>query len=348
MSRLAVIIVTWNSARHLPFALRSLNAQTRRDFSVVVVDNASDDETADIVRSEMPTALLLRNAKNLGFARGNNQGLAYVRAHLAGGRDDYWVLLMNDDVVLSPDYLENLLDRVERRPEVGSATGIVYRAVTSSEDAAEPELTERLDTAGLAATRGRRFFDRGAGSEDREGCFSRQQEIFGVSGCLALCRWGALEDACVDGQWLDEDFFMYKEDVDLAWRLRLLGWTALFVPDARAWHFRTASGGERLALFGEIRRRAGRSRSIQARSFCNHLLTIVKNDRALNFLRDLPFIAVHEALQVGYLAVFRPRALFAGATGFLRLLPRTLGKRRRLMRRAKAKAREMGKWFRNR
>ena len=346
MSQLAVIIVTWNSGRHLPYALRSLETQTWRDFSVVVVDNASTDGTVDRVRELYPTAMVLRNSKNLGFAHGNNQGLAYVRAHLAKDREDYLVLLMNDDTVLAPDYLEKMVAGVQRRSDVGSATGLVCKARwgTADEDT-DVNLTDTVDTAGLQVTKARRFFERGTGVSDAPKQFDRTAEVFGVSGCLALYRWGALRQAELDGQWLDEDYFMYKEDLDLAWRLRLLGWRALYLPEARAWHFRTAAGGEKLSLLGEIANRSRRSTMVQTKSFRNHLLTLVKNEQGMNFLRDWPRIFVHETLQAGYLALFRPQALVLGTTEFFRLLPRAMRKRHQLMRRVKATSKDLRQWF---
>lgn len=347
MPKLAVIIVTWNSMRHLPMALRSLASQTWRDFNVIVVDNASADGTVDCVRSEFPTATLLRNSKNLGFARANNQALAYVRAHLVKDNGDFFVLLMNDDAALAPDYLETLLSRVERRLEVGSATGLVYKAwVEGNDDTFEPNFSNIIDTAGLQGCRSRRVFDRGSGETDPTGRFSRSEEIFGVSGCLALYRWRALAGAEINGQWLDEDYFMYKEDVDLAWRLRLLGWSSWFIPEARAWHFRTAAGGTKQTVWGEVRRRHGRSPMIQCKSFRNFLLTIVKNEQGGNFWRDWPFILGQEILQVGYLTLFCPTALVRGVAEFFRQLPAAWRKRRLIMRRAKAKARDLRRWFR--
>lgn len=346
MAKLAVIIVTWNSGRHLPYALRSLAAQTWRDFAVVVVDNASTDGTVDRVREEYPGAMVLRNSKNLGFAHGNNQGLAYVRAQLAKDREDFLILLMNDDTVLAPDYLEKMVEGVARRSDVGSATGLVCKARWGTpDDPTDVTLTDTVDTAGLLATKARRFFERGTGVTDAPKRYDRTAEVFGVSGCLALYRWGALREAELDGQWLDEDYFMYKEDLDLAWRLRLLGWRALYVPEARAWHFRTAAGGEKLSVVGEIAGRRRRSTMVQAKSFRNHLLTLVKNEQGGNFLRDWPRILAHETLAAGYLALFRPQALVLGTAEFFRLLPRALAKRRQLKQRARVSAKEMRQWF---
>jgi GT2 family glycosyltransferase len=346
MPRLAVIIVTWNSRRYLPHALKSLNEQTWRDFAVVVVDNASTDGTVEYIREACPTAMVLRNTQNRGFARANNQGLAYARAQLVKDREDFLVLLMNDDTVLAPDYLERMVAGVERRSDVGSATGLVCKARwVGEEDERDLELTDVVDTTGLLVTKARRFYERGTGSAEAPQRFGRTQEVFGVSGCLALYRWGALRQAELGGQWLDEDYFMYKEDLDLAWRLRLLGWKSLYLPEARAWHFRTAAGGERQTILGEIIGRRRRSTMVQAKSFRNHLLTLVKNEQPYNLMLDWPRILLHETLQAGYLTLFRPQALVLGTVEFFRLLPQAMRKRRQIMAGARVGSKEMRQWF---
>jgi GT2 family glycosyltransferase len=341
---ISVIIVTWNSERRLPLALRSLAAQTMRDFSVIVVDNASSDRSVAIVREECPGAAVIRNSRNLGLDRGWNQALSYVGAHLAAGRDDHWVLLVNDDAVLAPDFVERIMNRVERRPDIGSATGLVCRATDAADDFGEPVMTEVIDTAGLRASRSRRFSDRGAGLEVTER-FLRLEEVFGVSGCVALFRWSALEEAKVGGEWFDGDFYMYREDTDLAWRLRLFGWKSLYVPEARAWHFRTAAASPRRTVLGEIRRRRLRSRMVQCKSFRNHLLTMVKNDRPADVLRDAPWIFGEVILQSSYLLLFQPRAWLCAWREFFALLPAALHKRRAIMRRTKADRGEMRRWL---
>jgi hypothetical protein len=137
---------------------------------------------------------------------------------------------------------------------------------------------------------------------------------------------------------LDEDFFMYKEDVDLAWRLQRLGWTAWYVPDARAWHGRT-SGGPRSVTMLEIARANRRVPGwIGAISWRNQRLTQLKNDRFADYVRDLPWIARRELLAWAFIVAADPQRIGA-VPELVRLLPRTLRKRRYLAGRFAARAR---------
>src|SRR5258708_5828501 len=102
MSKVSIHIVTWNSAKHLPDALASLRAQTFTDFNLIVIDNASNDESVALIREHYPEATLLRNSKNLGFSRGHNQAIALARQRrfgivLADERDRFVVGGVVDD-----------------------------------------------------------------------------------------------------------------------------------------------------------------------------------------------------------------------------------------------------------
>lgn len=348
MAHVAVTIVTWNSMRYLPEALASIAAQTFRDFTLIIVDNASTDGVADFVRANHPKTVILRNTKNLGFARGHNQAIAYARAHLKREGEELYMLVTNPDIIMEPDYLATVVDQVERRPEVGSAVGKLLKVFSSGEgELREGVRSDLIDSAGLRMHKSRLVTERGAGEKDGGGAYDRTEEIFGVTGALGLYRMSALEDVMLGDECFDEDFFVYKEDIDLAWRLRLRGWAALYVPRARAFHYRTASGDGKVSLFnapGVIRARHGRSHVVSFYSYRNHLLTLAKNEHVTNALVDLPRIAWNETKKFGYYLFTQPSSLRA-LSSFVRHLPGALGKRKLAMSRAKVRAAEMRKWF---
>jgi len=342
MSRVAINIVVWNSMKFLPQALKSIAGQTHRDFSVLIIDNASSDGTADYVRAEHPQVGYLRNFKNLGFARAHNQGIAHAAAHPDG--DDPLVLVTNPDIVLEPDFLERLVAALDRRPDAGSAGGKLLRIFERDAGGLKEQVrTTDLDSAGLRLMRSRRAVDRGSGSAD-DGRFDRPEEVFGLSGAAVLYRLSALRDAACGGEYFDEDFFAYKEDVDLAWRLRLKGRPALYVPSARAYHYRTAHGGEKATARQAAAGRRTRSKFVNFLSYRNHLLVLLKNEQSANFLRHFPFIFWYELRKFLYVLFREPSSLRAWPD-LLRLLSKMRRKRRSIMRGAEVSAREMRRWF---
>lgn len=348
MAHVAITIVTWNSMRYLPEALASIEAQTWRDFTLLIIDNASTDGVADFVREHYPHAVILRNSKNLGFAHGHNQGIAYAKARLQRPGEELFLLVTNPDIILEPDFVATLVDSVERRPEVGSASGKLLRVRERRDgELYEGERTDLIDTTGLRVHRSRLVTERGTGEHEGSGAYERTEEVFGVSGALGFYRLAALEDVADGGEYFDEDFFVYKEDVDLAWRLRLAGWASLYVPRARAYHYRTAAGDGRVSIrnaFDVLRARQGRSGVVSFYSYRNHLLTLAKNEHVANAVADLPRIAWNETKKFGYYLCASPSTL-AAIPSFFKLLPKALAKRKKMMQKAQATAKDIRKWF---
>lgn len=233
MPTLVVSLVTHNESRDVERLLPTLFAQTYRDAALVAVDNGSEDGTrASLAAFEKVAPIpmtVVPSRENLGYTGGHNAGIE--RALEAGAR---WVLVLNADVVLAPDFVESLLGEALRseNADVGAFTGKILRA-----DGEELSPTTVLDTVGIRMTPSGRHFDVGSGLPD-DGRYDRSAEIFGVSGCVALFRAEALTDVKISTGFFDDDFFVYREDVDLAWRLRGRGWRARCVPSAVAWHRR--------------------------------------------------------------------------------------------------------------
>lgn len=217
MGRLvSIVLVTWNSARYLQRCLDGIRRQTHPDVELIVVDNASDDESRDVAT--------IQNEKNRGFAAAVNQAIGFASGEI--------VQLVNPDCFLEPDYVATLLG-VFDDPRVGSATGKLLRASGDG-----------VDSMGIRMTRSGRHLD--IDDPDVHG------EVFGVSGAAAMYRMSFLSDVAIDGEVFDEDFFAYREDADLAWRGRLFGWKAVCEPRAVAHHVRRVTPEVRRELPDEI------------------------------------------------------------------------------------------------
>lgn len=327
--------------RYLPALFSSLDAQTFRDFSVIVVDNASGDGVIEWLRANHPETVTLRNTRNLGFARGQNQAIALARARWqrdptclparqalqsVGSLAERYVLMTNPDLVITPDFLERLVEAADKHPEAGVVGGKLLKIVAerAGDVLVLPRKTTILDSTGLKIARSRRVVERGAGEEDRGQYDSGP--VFGISGALALYRMSALDDIKFDDEYFDDDFFAYKEDVDIAWRLRLRGWEAWYEPRAQAYHYRAAAGSERRSLLTAFRERRRKSSLVNFLSTRNHLLLNWKNDDRTNWLRHLPWILTYELGRFLLILFTEPRILRA-YTSALRLLPRIRQKR---------------------
>ena len=139
-----------------------------------------------------------------------------------------------------------------------------------------------------------------------------------------LLRRSALEAIAEDGEFLDESFFAYQEDVDLSWRLRKTGWTILYVPSAIALHVR-GFGGRR----GSPRQRSTVSAEARYHSFKNRYLLLMKHATTRQVIRSLPWLVGHEVGRLGYALVFE-RSLLPGYVEAARLRPRAMRRRRLL------------------
>jgi GT2 family glycosyltransferase len=214
----ATVVIPTLDARHLlARALDSLARQTA-PARVVVVDNASTDGTAEMLRERYPDVRVVRNAENLGFGRAINRALPEVEGEA--------IVLVNNDVVCEPDFLEEIL-RPLVDPRVGMVAGVLVRS-------REPGV---IDTAGIELDPTLGAADRLAGRPVDDAL--QAPDPMGPCGGAAAYRASAFRDA----GGFDERFFAYWEDVDLAIRLRMAGWRCALAPRARAVHHHGATLG---------------------------------------------------------------------------------------------------------
>ena len=225
MIDVSIIVVTHDSSLDLPASLPSASAQRGVSVETIVVDDASRDGSVDAARRLAPDARVIALPENVGFSAAMNAGIEASK-----GR---YVLALNPDCRLAPDFAARLAARLDQRADVGSASGRIYRAEG-------PDLvpTTRLDSAGIVFRASGRHFDRGS-EEDAKGRYLREEEVAGTTGAAGFYRREALESAKISTGYFDADFFLYREDADLALRLARLGWKCLYVPEALAWHRRT-------------------------------------------------------------------------------------------------------------
>ncbi len=327
--RVSVHIVTYQSWPDILEALRSLECQTFTDFRVVVVDNASNDETVKSISSEYGNRIaMLRNFQNLGFATAHNQAIELARR----GKSEY-VLVMNPDVILFPTTLDELVGCANRHGRIGAIAPRLLRPPGSS-----------IDSTGTRCRRSFYVFDRGSGKPE-VGNYLREEEVFGCSGALALYRLAALEDVRLGSEYFDTDFFSYKEDVDLSWRLRLRGFEIWYAPKAIALHTRRTRGSPEEGFLRMRASRIARSPAIICWSYRNHLWVLLKNLHWSLAFQHSPWLCTREILKALYLSIFEFTPWRLGLVQALKGLPRMLRKRQSIMSSASISSQQMRKWF---
>ncbi len=230
-----VAIVTFNSARYLRQCLRYLGEQNYPALEIIVIDNASTDGTTAILRELEGKLRIVYNIVNNGFAGGQNQAIA-----LAQGA---WVLTLNPDVRLMPQFISELVAAGQRDSAVGTVCGKLLSMAPDFELPVRPT----IDSTGIYFTPNLRHFDRGSGQPDT-GEFDRPEYVFGATGAAALYRRNMIDDISLPQGFFDPAFFAYREDADLAWRAQLLGWKCLYTPGAVGYHVRSVLPSNRGAL----------------------------------------------------------------------------------------------------
>lgn len=313
----SVVIVTWNHRSFLPTCLESLSTQTGPTFRVTVVDNASQDGSADWVQENALHVNLIRLKSNVGFSAAFNLG--------AKTTESLFVLSLNPDVRVKSDFISNLVAAADLDPQIG----IVAPKLLRTDD------NRYLDSTGLFVNRQRRPYDRGQMQLD-QGQFDQKTEVFGACGAAAFYRRSMLEDLAVNQEYFDEDFFAYYEDADLAWRAKLRGWRSVFCPSAVAEHVRG---------WGDTFRKRPSLKGTGPRlALRNHLLMILKNGSGYSLLRDMPLIIVMEIMRLFYMIIFRRDALY-GLVDFFQLAPKVKEKRKLIQDRRTVNDRDLRNWF---
>ena len=341
LPKVTIQIVTWNSLKYLPFCLKSIFSQTYRDFQVLVVDNNSQDGTVDFLRNNYPEVTVFQNKKNLGFAKANNQGIKLFNSP--------FIVLCNPDIIMAEGWLGKIMAKAEAvsHKDYGSFGGKLLKLRVINADLGEFEKTNLIDSCGLRIYPNHRVSEINAGQKDGE---LSEDEVFGHSAALVLYRRLALDNclykskANPSGEYFDEDFFFYKEDVDLAWRLQLLGFKSLFVPEARAYHIRSLAEADIKTAKGIMKNRHRQSSFARRHSYRNHLLVLVKNESLKNLFKYSPFILWYELRKIIYILLLEwPTVPALGEA--LKLWPRMLKKRKFNFSQAKINPVEMRKWI---
>lgn len=336
--RLAVCIVSHDDAEDLPACLASVAALATRPLEVVVVDCASADGSLAASEAFAPPAPpgqiryeVVPLAENRGFAGGMNVALARTSAP--------WVLTLNADARPAPDFAERLIARAEAEAARGLPVGAVAgRLVRFPEPAAEEgrAVAPRLDACGMRLVPTWRHLDRGSGEPEPPagGRYGRPERVFGATGAASLFSRRALVDAAIDGEVFDERFHSFREDAELAFRLRERGWEVLYEPAAHCRHRRVNVPG----------RRGTMPPAVNYHSLKNRYLLRAYHQTWSNLLWTLPFTLWRDALALAHV-VLRERSSLPAYAYLWRHRREILERRRRIRARRTVPGRAIDRWF---
>jgi GT2 family glycosyltransferase len=318
---LAITIVTYNSHRYIRRCVASIFEQDYLDKEVIIIDNASTDDTQRVLADLNNSCRIVLNERNTGFAAAQNQAIQLSNAP--------WVLALNPDVLLAPHFLRNLVRTGEANSRIGTICG---KLLVMSPDF---EISENplVDSTGIFLTPELRHLDRGGRLPDN-GAYNRFQYVFGATGAAALYRREMIDDVSIGGEFFDTDFFAYREDADVAWRAQLLGWTCVYCPVAIAYHVRTVLPTNRKTL----------SALVNMHSVKNRWLLRIKNLTGRVYGRFWLPITMRDMIVVGACLTRE----FSSLPGFLFVAKRwrsTWAKRAEIMRRKRVDDAYLASWI---
>jgi len=291
--KLSVNLVSWNGMKYIKDCLKSLEQQTFTDFSLLVVDNGSTDGTLEFIKEEYPHVKVVEHKKNAGFARAHNQAIHWTKSP--------YILILNQDIILDQNCFEELIKFMDEHEKAGAVTPKLLRLQ-------EGEKTNYIDSLGLKINKKFQVQDIAQGELD-SGQYESREEVFGCSGACPIYRRSALVDVRFENEFFDEDFFSYKEDIDLSFRLQAKGWQNWVVPQAVAYHARGvgAEKGSR-SLFQLFKHRRAKGVFANYFSYRNHLYFLNKNCVQWKFL---PQIFLYEFGKFLYTLFLDPKNLRA-------------------------------------
>jgi GT2 family glycosyltransferase len=304
--KVSVVVLNYNGQKYLDPCLKALGRQTFRDFEIILVDNNSSDDSTAYVRTHFPEITIIETKENLGFAGGTNVG---IRA--ATGE---YILTINNDTIADHRLIENLVAPMMMDSRLGMCA---------------PKMVlpdGRINSTGICISRSGAAWDRGIFEKDT-GCYEREEEVFGPCAGAALYRRIMLDEIGL----FDEDFFIYMEDVDLAFRARMAGWACRYIPSARIVHHLGGTSGVHsdFSVFYGNR---------------NQIWNAIKNFPTMTLLISLPWIIGKNCADIPfYILHGKGVTIFRSKASALRGITRMLRKRRASVR--KVPEMEIRKWI---
>ncbi len=263
----SLITVNYNGLHYLKMLFASLRQLTYSPVEIILVDNASTDGSVEYTRRHFPEVKIVQNPENYMYARGNNEGIRVAQGEI--------LCLINNDVEVDPGFLEPIVEAFQRDPQLAAAQPKILALDNREYFEYAGAAGGFLDRYGYPFLRGRLFFT----TEKDEGQYDQPMHIFWASGAALFLRKSVLSQV----GYLDEDFTLHMEEIDLCWRIHLHGYHIKCIPDSRIWH----KGGGTLS--------AESPRKLYW-NYRNNIFLLFKNSGSVNLVRLLSVRPVLDAL----------------------------------------------------
>jgi GT2 family glycosyltransferase len=294
MPKVTLIQVIYNGLKYIPKSFDSMMNQTYENKDFVALICGNDDGGKEYIEKHYPNVEVIDLHENAFFARPHNI--------IFGRKDADYFQLVNQDLILSPNYVEEMVKVLEEDKTIGAGTGKLLKY-----DFVNDKPLDIIDTTGVVMWSNGRAADRGQNQKETSK-YDRFREVLAVSGAGPIYRKMALEDIklpkfnqvswkvengalvssklttynlqlTTEYEYFDEDFVAYWEDVDLGLRMQSAGWKSVYVPEALGWHGRTAASTQKDYADVQSYKKHHDSLSsfVKQMNYQNHIFLVVKN-----------------------------------------------------------------------
>ncbi|MCW1930125.1 MAG: glycosyltransferase family 2 protein [Candidatus Kerfeldbacteria bacterium] len=322
----SLVIATYNGAEFIEELLASIRAQTYPIHELIVVDNASTDATLRMLKAVVGIPLFIfPQTTNLDFDKGYNLGIEKTTGE--------YVCILNQDLVMDPRAIEELVNYLESHRSVGAASPALLRF---GSDLGHPI----IDSLGISISRSRIFKNIAEG--EHRALPEKPQYVFGLTGAALCMRRSALEAVSgVTQEFFDPLFVAYKEDVDISYRFRHAGYDLALVPSSVMFHKRTA---QELREISVMKARRQKSFRIRGNSLKNHWWVLIKNEPWSTLCMHALWIVPLELARLCYILLCEPSTLRILPTA-AKQLPAMLHKRQKILSHSHISPRQLRSWI---
>lgn len=300
------VLIGLNTYNDLPLLRESLpvleGLRLNLPANVAVLDTAHNDTVRDFIKKKFPKFHYLRHKDgNIGYGRSYNEILKENPGYK-------YLLVVTSDVLLDFASVKKFIERMEGDASIAMCAGKLHHW-----DLTNHRKTEQIDSLGIAAERRHHFYDRGHGEMDTGQYDDELEDIFGLTGAVFLIRTSVIPK--LHGkEWrlFDERIWMYKEDIDLSYRLRWLGEKIILFPEVWGWHARTVANREGNSLMGLSKADKSKRDYGRLHSYKNHFLLLKNNFTWRYGVGVMLRVFVYEFLKAVYMLLRHPKVFFTG------------------------------------